>query len=186
MKSSYYAGSVIWLTGLSGSGKSTIARALFDSAQKWNVRAIVLDGDELRKGLNADLGYTVDDRTENLRRIAHVARLFQDQHFLVIVATISPQRQHRETAREIIGEAFLEVFVDTPLELCAQRDPKGLYARAFRGEIPGFTGVTAPYEIPDNPELVLRTEDLTVEQGVDAIAALLFPHSNARGALVSG
>jgi adenylylsulfate kinase len=162
-------GCVLWFTGLSGTGKSTIAQALRDFLRKRNISAVVLDGDALRTGLNSDLGYSAADRTENLRRVAHVADLFQKQGFVTIVATISPEQQHRDSARQIIGKGFVEVFVDTPLQICEARDPKGLYKRVRHGEIPDFTGVDSPYNAPGNPDISLPTEVLSVDESVQSI-----------------
>jgi adenylylsulfate kinase len=163
-------GVVVWLTGMSGAGKSTIAHALSRRLQTFAFRATVLDGDVLRTGLNSDLGFTEAERTENLRRVAHVAALFCNEGFVAITATISPEPEHRENARRIIGNtAFVEVFVDTPLEICESRDPKGLYQRARRGEIPQFTGIGSPYHPPANPQLTVQTQGNTVEHCVDEI-----------------
>jgi adenylylsulfate kinase len=163
-------GVVVWLTGMSGAGKSTIGQAFVSRMQTFGVRSTVLDGDVLRTGLNADLGFTDADRSENLRRIAHVAALFCDEGFVVVAATISPVPEHRENARQIVGgDSFVEVFVDTSLEVCESRDPKGLYLRARRGEIKQFTGLDAPYHPPENPDLVLHTEELDVDRCVGKI-----------------
>ncbi|MFX1716117.1 adenylyl-sulfate kinase [Paraburkholderia sp. A1RO-5L] len=168
------AGVVIWLTGMSGAGKSTIARALVDRLQKLALRATMLDGDVLRSGLNSDLGFTEAERTENLRRVAHVAALFCKEGFVAVTATISPEHEHRENARRIIGEAsFVEVFIDTPLEVCEKRDPKGLYRRARRGEIPQFTGIGSPYHPPVHPDLTLHTQGHTIEHCVDRLVDFL-------------
>jgi bifunctional enzyme CysN/CysC len=153
-----FAGATVWFTGLSGSGKSTVAteveRALVGAGRP----AYVLDGDNLRHGLNGDLGYSAGDRAENVRRAGHVARLFADAGVVALVPLISPYRADRELVRAMHAAAdlpFHEVFVDTPIELCEQRDPKGLYAKARAGEITGFTGVDDPYEPPEQPALVL-------------------------------
>jgi bifunctional enzyme CysN/CysC len=157
-----WTGATVWFTGLSGSGKSTVAveveRALVTSGRA----AYLLDGDNLRHGLNGDLGFTAEDRTENIRRVGEVARLFADAGVVALVPVISPYRADRERARsvhEAAGLRFLEVFVDTPLELCEQRDPKGLYAKARAGEITGFTGIDDPYEAPASPDLRLTPDD---------------------------
>ena len=134
----------------------------------------MLDGDVLRTGLNADLGFSQDDRTENLRRVAHVAALFCKEGFAAVTATISPEPEHRANARRIVGnESFVEIFVDTPLAICEQRDPKGLYRRARHGEIPQFTGIGSPYHPPLKPDLTLRTHGNSVEHCVDVIVEYL-------------
>ncbi|QHI70176.1 sulfate adenylyltransferase subunit CysN [Tichowtungia aerotolerans] len=166
-------GSTLWLTGLSGSGKSTVARQLERELTDMGHACYILDGDNVRHGLNRDLGFSAEDRSENIRRIAEVSRLFNDAGIIVITAFISPTVQDRKGAREIIGEGFVEVFVDTPLEICEQRDPKGLYKKARAGEIPQFTGISAPYEPPVNPEIVLNAADAPVEDSVDAIVSKL-------------
>lgn len=166
-------GATLWLTGLSGSGKSTIARQLERELIDMGHACYILDGDNIRHGLNRDLGFSAEDRSENIRRIAEVSRLFNDAGIIVITAFISPYRSDRDSARDIVGDGFVEVFVDTPIDICEQRDPKGLYKKARAGEIPQFTGITDPYEPPENPELVLQTEDLPAEASVDAIIAKL-------------
>ena len=156
------AGATVWLTGLSGSGKSTVAVVLEQLLVGLGRPAYRLDGDNLRHGLNADLGFSADDRAENVRRAGEVARLFADAGVVAIVPLISPYREGRDHVRRIHLEAglpFLEVFVDTPLSVCEQRDPKGLYAKARAGEITGFTGIDDPYEAPVRPELVLTPAD---------------------------
>jgi bifunctional enzyme CysN/CysC len=155
-------GATVWLTGLSGSGKSTVAAACERSLVRAGRPAYVLDGDNLRHGLNADLGFSAADRAENVRRVGHVARLLADAGVIALVPLISPYRADRDLVRQLHAEAgltFLEVFVDTPIELCEQRDPKGLYAKARAGEITGFTGIDDPYEPPLTPELRLRPTD---------------------------
>ena len=161
-----HKGGVLWLTGLSGAGKSTLAveveRALF--AKGYHV--YVLDGDNLRHGLNSNLGFSHVDRTENIRRVGEVAALFADAGFVCVSAFISPYRADREGARRAAGDSFHEVHVKADLETCESRDPKGLYERARRGEIPDFTGISAPYEEPETPELVVDTASLDVSQSV--------------------
>jgi bifunctional enzyme CysN/CysC len=155
-------GATVWLTGLSGSGKSTVAAACEAALVAWDRPAYVLDGDNVRLGLNGDLGFSAADRAENVRRVGHVARLMADAGIVVLVPLISPYRADRDQVRSLHAEAdlpFIEVFVDTPIELCEQRDPKGLYAKARAGEITGFTGIDDPYEAPAAPELVLRPAD---------------------------
>ena len=151
-------GATVWLTGLSGSGKSTVAVACEARLVAFDRPAYVLDGDNIRQGLNGDLGFSAADRAENVRRVGHVARLMADAGLVVLVPLISPYRADRDLVRElhsVAGLPFFEVFVDTPIELCEQRDPKGLYAKARAGEITGFTGIDDPYEAPVRPELVL-------------------------------
>jgi bifunctional enzyme CysN/CysC len=149
-------GRVVWFTGLSGSGKSTLANAVSVELTQHGIPHSVLDGDSLRLGLNKDLGFSESDRVENIRRTAEVAKLMADSGLVVLVSLISPYRADRESAREIVGgERFAEVFVDTPVEVCEQRDPKGLYSKARKGLIPNFTGITAPYEVPESPDLVI-------------------------------
>ena len=151
-------GCVVWFTGLSGSGKSTLARALEERLVSSGHLVYVLDGDNIRHGLNCDLGFSPEDRNENIRRIGEVAALFRDAGIVVLTAFISPYRADRDLARQAVGEdRFLEVFVDAPLATCEERDPKGLYVKARAGEIPEFTGLTAPYEEPPNPALVVNT-----------------------------
>jgi adenylyl-sulfate kinase len=165
---------VLWLTGLSGSGKSTIAAALEAALVASGHLAYVLDGDNLRHGLNSDLGFAPAARAENIRRVGEVAALFADAGVLTLTSFISPYRADREAARSAVGaERFLEVFVDAPLALCEQRDPKQLYRRARAGEIADFTGVTAPYEPPERPDLTLDTATLDPAACVASLLALL-------------
>lgn len=169
-------GATVWLTGLSGSGKSTIAVQLERSLLQRGVHAYRLDGDNVRHGLCADLGFSAADRSENIRRVGEVARLFADAGSVVVASFISPSREDRGRVRAIHeddGLSFLEVYVDTPLEVCEQRDPKGLYARARAGEIPEFTGVSAPYEPPPRPELTLHGGRDPVDACVSQVLALL-------------
>lgn len=165
---------VIWLTGLSGAGKSTIADILDRRLHALGRHAVVLDGDNLRRGMNADLGFTDADRIENVRRVGHMAGLMADAGLIVIVSLISPFRQDRENAREVIGRArFMEVFVDAPLAVCQQRDPKGMYARARAGSLAHFTGVTADYEPPENPDLHLHTDKISPDEAVEHVLEAL-------------
>tara|TARA_R110002072_G_scaffold1989_2_gene16423 strand:- start:143115 stop:143723 length:609 start_codon:yes stop_codon:yes gene_type:complete len=163
-------GSVVWMVGLSGSGKSTIANEILKKLSILKERVIILDGDTFRKGLNSDLSFSIEDRSENLRRVSHVAKLFSDQGYIVICAFISPLSKHRRVAREVIGESFLECYIDVSVEECEKRDPKGLYSKARAGEIPDFTGVSSPFEIPERPELRLEmtmTADVASQLVVD-------------------
>ena len=164
---------VLWLTGLSGSGKSTIANALEARLHKAGKLSYLLDGDNVRLGLNADLGFSETDRKENNRRVAHVARLLWDANVLTLVSFSSPFRHEREVARQLIGQDFIEIFVDTPLALCETRDPKGLYSKARKGEITQFTGISSPYELPENPEIILHSDRESIEQSVEKIMILL-------------
>lgn len=167
---------VVWLTGLSASGKSTIANALQAHWHAQGLRTYVLDGDNIRMGLNRDLGFSDEDRAENIRRISEVAKLFVDAGTIVIAAFISPFRAERAAARSLFKKSdFFEVFVDVPLRIAEQRDPKGLYGKARRGELRQFTGIDAPYEPPLAPELTLRTDQLSVDACVSRVQALLQP-----------
>lgn len=173
-------GMLVWLTGLSGSGKSTVARALESRLFEEQRLAYVLDGDNLRHGLNADLGFSAHDRGENIRRAGEVAALFVDAGVIVITALISPFRRDRDRVRATVGDTrFLEVFLDVPLAVCESRDPKHLYEKARRGEIAEFTGITSPYEPPEAPDVVLHTELHDVEDCVASVHAELV----RRGAL---
>lgn len=157
-----HRGVCLWFTGLSGSGKSSIAHAVENLLYERGIRTYVLDGDNIRHGLNRDLGFSPEDRTENIRRISEVARLFVDAGIVVMTAFISPYRADRDRAREIIGDgSFVEIYVKCDLEVCEQRDPKGLYKKARAGEIPEFTGISAPYEEPLHPELIIDTAEET-------------------------
>lgn len=169
-----HAGRVVWLTGLSGAGKSTIANALERELNRQGKRTYILDGDNIRQGLNRDLGFSDADRAENIRRVAQVARLFVDAGVIVVVAFISPFRAERQAARELFAPGdFLEVFVDVPLALAEERDPKGLYRKARTGELRQFTGIDSPYEPPLAAELMLPTAELTPQECVQRICGLL-------------
>ncbi|MGA1847604.1 adenylyl-sulfate kinase [Deferribacter abyssi] len=165
---------VLWFTGFSGSGKSTIANALEEILNRKGYHTYLLDGDNIRHGLNKDLGFSIEDRKENIRRIAEVAKLFVDAGLIVITAFISPFKEERDFARSLVEEdEFIEVFVDTPLSVCEQRDPKGLYKKARQGKIKNFTGIDSPYEAPESPEVHIRTDELTVQESVEKIITYL-------------
>jgi adenylyl-sulfate kinase len=162
-------GAVVWFTGLSGSGKSTVADAVEQRLNAMGRMTTLLDGDNVRDGLCEDLGFSPEDRRENIRRVAHVAKLFWEANLIVLVSFISPFRSERRLARDLIGKDFLEVFVDAPLAVCEKRDPKGLYRKARAGEIPDFTGITSPYEPPEKAEIVLRTGEESLEVSVGKV-----------------
>jgi adenylylsulfate kinase len=163
-------GFVLWFTGLSGSGKSTIANAVEQQLFKSGYKTYTLDGDNIRQGINKGLTFTAEDRAENLRRIAEVAKLFVDSGQICMAAFVSPTLADRKIVKDIIGDKdFIEVFVDTPLEICEKRDVKGLYAKARKGEIKNFTGISAPYEIPENPEITVKTEHKTIEDSAKEV-----------------
>ncbi len=166
-------GGVVWLTGLSGAGKSTLAVGLERQLFELGYQVYVLDGDNIRHGLCADLGFSPEDRTENIRRIGEVARLFVDSGTLVLTAFISPYRADRAAARALMGGAFVEVHVDPGLAVAEARDPKGLYKRARAGEISNFTGVSAPYEDPESPELHVDTGTLSIEESTKVVLSWL-------------
>ena len=166
-------GCVVWLTGLSGSGKSTVARALERRLTARGLACYVLDGDNIRHGLNRDLGFSPADRHENIRRVGEVAALLADAGLITITAFISPYRAGRRRAREACGDSFVEVFLDASLAVCRQRDPKGLYAKARSGKVRAFTGVSAPYEPPRRPEIVLDSGALDAQDCTEAILAYL-------------
>lgn len=158
---------ILWFTGLSGAGKSTVANALEQALYGRGYHTYLLDGDNVRHGLNRNLGFSPEDREENIRRIGEVAKLFVDGGTIVLTAFISPYRRDRDLVRQLVGEGeFIEVFVDTPLDVCEDRDPKGLYKKARAGEIRGFTGIDDPYEAPDNPEITLHTDRNSIEESV--------------------
>jgi bifunctional enzyme CysN/CysC len=169
-------GATIWFTGLSGSGKSTIAAAVEAALVAEGRPAYLLDGDNVRHGLNSDLGFSADDRAENVRRVAHVAQLMADAGLVTLVPVISPFRAGRQFAREIHAAAqlpFVEVWVSTPIDECERRDPKGLYAKARSGQLAGFTGVDDEYQEPQAPELILRADQLSVSESVARVIAAL-------------
>ncbi|MFI3240418.1 MAG: adenylyl-sulfate kinase [Bacteroidales bacterium] len=166
----------LWLTGLSGSGKSTIAIALERELEARGFLCRILDGDNIRTGINKNLGFSVEDRMENIRRIAEVSKLFIDSGIITIAAFISPENKMRSMAADIIGaEDFKEIYISTPIEECERRDIKGLYAKARRGEIKEFTGVNAPFEAPESPAIELDTTQLTLEESVHKLLELVLP-----------
>jgi adenylylsulfate kinase len=161
---------LIWLTGLSGSGKSTIANELEFYLFSKGIKTFLLDGDNLRLGLNSGLGFSAEDRSENLRRVAEVAKLQIEAGLVTIAAFISPLTSQRERIRNIVGEDnFIEIYINTPLEICIQRDVKGLYQKAIAGEIKDFTGISAPYEVPKNPHLTINTAELNPLESAEKI-----------------
>ena len=167
-------GCVIWFTGLSGSGKSTLANAVAHLLHERNHHTYVLDGDNVRHGLNKNLGFSPADREENIRRVGEVAKLFVDAATVVMTAFISPYRADRDQARNLIGAGrFVEVFVECPLEVCEERDPKGLYKKARAGEIKEFTGISAPYEPPHNAEVIVNTADLSITECAQKVITVL-------------
>jgi adenylyl-sulfate kinase len=174
----------LWFTGLSGSGKSTIANAVeVRLNHEFRAHTYLLDGDNIRTGLNRGLGFSLEDRVENIRRLGEVARLFVDAGLIVLTAFISPLRDDRQRARQILPPGtFIEIYVDCPLEVCERRDPKGLYQRVRRGEIAEFTGISSPYEPPATPELILHSGDDSVEACADQVIA----HLQAHGFLTTG
>jgi len=165
---------ILWFTGLSGSGKSTIAHALEEELYKRGIHTYILDGDNVRSGLNSDLGFSEEDRKENIRRIGEVAKLFIDAGVLTMVAAISPYKRDRDFVRNLVepGE-FVEIYVKCPLKVCEARDPKGLYKKARQGIIKNFTGIDDPYEEPENPEIVVETDKETIEEAVAKIIRFL-------------
>jgi adenylylsulfate kinase len=165
---------VLWFTGLSGSGKSTLANEVDYKLFEHRFRSYVLDGDNIRHGLNNDLSFGIEDRKENIRRIGEVAKLFVDGGHIVSSAFISPFREDRELVRNMFdSNEFIEIFLNCPIYVCEDRDPKGLYKKARNGEITDFTGITSPYEIPDYPEIIIETNKITIEQSVNKIVAYL-------------
>ncbi|WP_078552978.1 adenylyl-sulfate kinase [Bacillus alkalicellulosilyticus] len=165
---------ILWFTGLSGAGKSTLANAVEKKLYENHIHSYVLDGDNVRHGLNKGLGFSDEDRKENIRRIGEVAKLFIDAGVITCTAFISPFREDRDKVREIVEEGeFIEVYVKCSLETCEQRDPKGLYKKARAGEIPEFTGISSPYEEPNAPELIVETDKLSIEEAADQVLLYL-------------
>lgn len=173
---------VLWFTGLSGSGKSTLAHAVEERLYKQNCRTFVLDGDNVRHGLCGDLSFSIEDRTENIRRVGEVAKLFVEGGLIVLTAFISPLKADRNTVRNLMPHGdFIEIFCDASLDVCESRDVKGLYKKARSGEIPEFTGISSPYEAPVNPEIIVNTGGLTLDECADQVVASL----KERGILAS-
>jgi len=173
---------ILWFTGLSGSGKSTLSHKVEEKLYEMGVHTYVLDGDNIRQGLNKDLGFSEEDRRENIRRIGEVAKLFVDAGVVVLTAFISPYRRDREFVRNLVDKGdFIEVYVKCPLEVCEQRDPKGLYKKARAGQIKNFTGIDDPYEEPENPEIIVETDKMTVEECVDKIVNFLTTNGYING-----
>jgi len=163
-------GAVLWFTGLSGSGKSTVANEVAYKLHKMGKATYVLDGDNIRHGLNKDLGFTPEDRNENIRRISEVSNLFADAGIIAITAFISPYRKYRNFCRELLGDGrFIEIFAKASLETCEKRDPKGMYKKARQGIIKNFTGIDAPYEEPEHPELIVDTDKETIDESTEKV-----------------
>lgn len=169
-----HGGAVVWFTGLSGSGKSTLANRVEHELFKRGIHTYLLDGDNIRTGLNSDLGFSAADRKENIRRISEVAGLFVDSNAIVLTAFISPFQADREAARQrVADDEFFEIYVKCPLEVCEKRDPKGLYKKALAGQITAFTGITSPYEEPPAPDLIIDTSEQSLEEGTQNVIDLL-------------
>ena len=167
---------LIWFTGLSGSGKSTIANLVEQALHRKGIKTYTLDGDNIRKGINSDLSFSPEDRTENIRRIAEVANLMIDAGIVVLAAFVSPYKKDRENIKNIVKDVnFVEVFVDTSVEECERRDVKGLYKKARAGEIMNMTGISAPYEAPENPDVLIETEKETIEESVNKVLEYITP-----------
>jgi adenylylsulfate kinase len=170
-----HKGHVLWFTGLSGSGKSTVASAVERELHQRGIRTYILDGDNVRTGLNSDLDFSAASREENIRRIAHVSALMKDAGIVVLSAFVSPYQKDRDFVRECAHGDFSEIFISTPLEVCEQRDVKGLYAKARAGEISNFTGISAPFEAPENPELDVPTHTMSIEEAAAMVVAYIIP-----------
>jgi adenylylsulfate kinase len=166
-------GKLLWFTGLSGSGKSTVANSLDVKLNEESKLTYLLDGDNIRHGINSDLGFSIEDRSENIRRIGEVGKLFVDAGIITLACFISPLKEDRQKLRDALGKDFIEIFVDCSLEECEKRDPKDLYKKARNGEIKEFTGLTSPYEKPENPEIVINTDSKSIEENVEAILRFL-------------
>jgi len=164
---------LLWFTGLSGSGKSTVANSLDKRLNEIGRVTYLLDGDNVRLGINSDLGFSIEDRSENIRRIGEIGKLFVDAGLITLACFISPLKLDRESVRNALGQDFIEIFVDCPLEECEKRDPKNLYRKARLGEIKEFTGITSPYEKPENAEITVNTKEQTVDECVDKILEYL-------------
>ncbi|MDZ7804438.1 adenylyl-sulfate kinase [Thiohalophilus sp.] len=177
---------VLWFTGLSASGKSTLAHAVEKELYRLGCHSFVLDGDNVRHGLCSDLSFSLEDRHENIRRVANVAKLFIEAGVIVLTAFISPLREDREIARNLMPHGdFLEIYCDAPVEVCEKRDPKGLYQKAREGKIPEFTGISSPYEAPLKPELHLDTGEQSLEESVNAVIDMLLERGIIRKAMVN-
>jgi adenylylsulfate kinase len=170
-----HKGHVLWFTGLSGSGKSTVASVVERELHQRGIRTYILDGDNVRTGLNSDLDFSAASREENIRRIAHVSTLMKDAGIVVLSAFVSPYRKDRDFVRACSNGSFSELFISTPLEVCEQRDVKGLYAKARSGEISNFTGISAPFEAPGNPELDVPTHTMSIEEAAAMVVAYIIP-----------
>lgn len=171
---------LLWFTGFSGSGKSTVANALDRRLNESGRVTYLLDGDNVRLGINSDLGFSIEDRKENIRRIGEIGKLFVDASIITLACFISPLKEDREQVRKTLGKDFIEIFVDCQLEECEKRDPKCLYKKARSGEIKEFTGITSPYEKPGNPEITVHTDTQSIEECVDVILAYLVPDTTLK------
>lgn len=166
-------GVLLWFTGLSGSGKSTVANYVAQKLHEQGKLTYLLDGDNVRHGINKDLGFSIEDRKENIRRIGEVAKLFVDAGVITLASFIAPLKEDRQGVRDLLGNSFVEIFVDCSLEVCEQRDPKDLYKKARNGEIKEFTGISSPYEKPENPEIFLTTDNETLEESANKVLSFL-------------